>query len=86
MSAPGLDPLTIPRQATCTAAEHLEVLEIDKIVYRNILIGQLQENLDEKLNFFETLLFFDDIDRVELVPLASNIDVRHYQMGEKILE
>jgi signal-transduction protein with cAMP-binding, CBS, and nucleotidyltransferase domain len=31
-------------------------------------------------------VFFDGVKKVELVPLASNIDITTYSMGETILE
>ena len=46
----------------------------------------LQSKYEERINFLRELDIFKEIDMYILLPLASNIQVKRYKMGEYIVK
>ena len=74
------------RAATCKAAERSDMLVIGKSHYQEIFLSQIQSSIDDRLSFFQSLPFLAELDAPFLVPLATNIEVSRFSMGEIILE
>ena len=46
----------------------------------------LQSKYEERINFLKQLDIFSEIDMFILLPLASNIQIRKYKLGEYIVK
>lgn len=63
------------------------VLQLNKKLASKIINSPaLQTKYEKRINFLRQLDIFKDIDMYILLPLASNIQVKRYKMGEYIVK
>lgn len=76
----------IKRSATCIAGENTKLLAISREDYKSILLDQMQDNIVSKVNFFQTLPYFEGFSNISLIPIASNLDPVDYKIDQKIIQ
>ena len=70
---------------TCEAMELTFVLALDKEQTTKIINEGLQDTFEKRLAFLSQIEIFKDIDMHVLLPLAYNLEVQKYRLGEYIL-
>lgn len=71
---------------TCEAMELTYVLCLDKIITTHIINEGLQATFEERISFLSQIDIFKGIDMHVLLPLANNLEVKRYKIGEYILK
>lgn len=70
----------------CKATESTLVFALPKIEYNNILLSQLENSLDKKIQVLTETTIFKNINFLSLIPFATNIDIVNYENNEFIIQ
>jgi CRP-like cAMP-binding protein/tetratricopeptide (TPR) repeat protein len=70
------------RAVTCVAGEACDLLEIPKLCFHNIIMQQVETAIEAKINFLLSLSIFAGVERVNLVPLVTNLEPVKFQFDE----
>jgi len=70
---------------TCEAMEETYVLMIDKQQTLRVINKGLEDTFTQRISFLSQIDLFRDIDVHLLLPLANNLEVRRYRLGDYIL-
>ena len=67
-------------------AESADLLCIPRERFKDILLSLIQKELDVKLKVLLIIPFFEKVEPFSLIPLANNLSVKVYKIGEVILK
>ena len=74
-----------PRAVTCVTAEACDLLEVQKETFHRIIMQQVESAIEAKLKFLMGIGLFTGVESVNLVPLATNIELVRYQLDQVIV-
>jgi len=74
------------RAVTCVAAEACDLLAIPKLCFHNIIMQQVETAIEAKIKFLLSLNLFAGVERVNLVPLATNLEPVKFQFDEVLVQ
>lgn len=74
------------RAVTCVAAEACDLLAIPKLCFHHIIMQQVETAIETKINFLLSLNVFAGVERVNLVPLATNLEPVKFQFDEVLVK
>eukprot|EP01017_Pseudomicrothorax_dubius_P007327 TRINITY_DN12266_c0_g1_i2.p1 TRINITY_DN12266_c0_g1~~TRINITY_DN12266_c0_g1_i2.p1 ORF type:complete len:518 (-),score=109.95 TRINITY_DN12266_c0_g1_i2:73-1626(-) len=70
------------RAATIEAAERCHFLTVNRDTFKEIMLSQMQRQLDAKLKVLLAVSFLEKSTPFSLIPLANNLVLKEYSMGE----
>lgn len=70
---------------TCEAMEDTYVLTIDKHQVLSVVNKGLQDTFTQRISFLSQIEIFEGIDVHLLLPLANNLEVKRYRLGDFLL-
>ena len=73
------------RAFSCVAAEECDLLALPKVTYQMIIMQQVETTIEGKLGFLAGLTVFEGIQRVSLVPLATNVEPKQFKFNEVVI-
>ncbi|XP_053600462.1 uncharacterized protein LOC128669576 isoform X2 [Plodia interpunctella] len=75
----------IPRTATCTTADHCELLVLMKEDFKNVLLASVQKQWDEVRDAMSAFTYFDALDEVARREGCIVAKMKSYEVNETLL-